>query len=230
LLFLSKALVPDIFEDIHLSILASQDKMKERTLQYYYWPSMEVDISAHSKSCHQCQMQTKHTILLPDLISSPPQPTEPNQRVHANLFGPLKMSKSGEESISCITDTLTKHLQLISLPTKESAKVSVTIFNHWICCFGVPIDLVIDQAKEFYTGASEDLFKHLGTAHLKTTAGHSQTNSQAEVANKTITKYLISFFNKSTLDWGPTCIPDPYKRLPSSSHLELKPANPAYWH
>ena len=38
-------------------------------------------------------------------------------------------------------------------------------------------------------------------SHLKTTAYHPQCNSQAEVANKTIAKYLASFVDSTTLDW-----------------------------
>jgi hypothetical protein len=38
-------------------------------------------------------------------------------------------------------------------------------------------------------------------AHLTTSSHHPQCNSQAEVANKTIAKYLSSFGDDSTLDW-----------------------------
>jgi hypothetical protein len=37
--------------------------------------------------------------------------------------------------------------------------------------------------------------------HQQTAAHHPQCNSQAEVCNKTIAKYLNSFVDKSTLDW-----------------------------
>jgi hypothetical protein len=38
--------------------------------------------------------------LLPTFTFSLPQPTEPNQHVHADLFGPLKTTDSGE-SLFC---------------------------------------------------------------------------------------------------------------------------------
>ena len=37
--------------------------------------------------------------------------------------------------------------------------------------------------------------------HVTTSAYHPQCNAQAEVANKTIAKYLASFVDESTLDW-----------------------------
>jgi hypothetical protein len=93
-----------------------------------------------------------------------------------------------------------KYVQLITLPNKEAATVSSTIFNHWICHFGVPVDLITDQEKEFCTWLSEKLFKPIGTSHLRTNAGHPQTNCQAEVTNKTISKYLAYLVNETTLD------------------------------
>ena len=75
------------------------------------------------------------------------------------------------------------------------------IFDKWICRFGTPIDLVTDQGTEFCAKLSNELFTRLGTAHLTTSSHHPQCNSQAEVANKTIAKYLSSFCDDSTLDW-----------------------------
>ena len=101
----------------------------------------------------------------------------------------------------CITDAFTKYIKLAALPNKEAATVAEAIFDKWICRFGTPIDLVTDQGTEFCTKLSNELFTRLGTAHLTTSSHHPQCNSQAEVANKTIAKYLSSFCDDSTLDW-----------------------------
>jgi hypothetical protein len=121
--------------------------------------------------------------------------------VHADLFGPLKTSDKGKKFILCITDAFTKYVELAALPNKEAATVAEAIFDKWICRFGTPIDLVTDQGTEFCAKLSNELFTRLGTAHLTTSSHHPQCNSQAEVANKTIAKYLSSFCDDSTLDW-----------------------------
>jgi hypothetical protein len=54
---------------------------------------------------------------------------------------------------------------------------------------------------EFCAKFSNDLLKRLVTNHLTTAPHHPQCNSQAEVTNKTIAKYLASFCYDSTLDW-----------------------------
>ncbi len=87
------------------------------------------------------------------------------------------------------------------LPNKEANTVANAIFDKWYCRFGAPLDIVTDQGKEFCARLSDELFKRFCTNHLTTSPHHPQCNSQAEVANKTIAKYLASFCDDSTLDW-----------------------------
>jgi hypothetical protein len=89
----------------------------------------------------------------------------------------------------------------VPLPNKEANTIANAIFSKWFCHFGMPLDLITDQGKEFCMKLSNNLFKRLGTNHLTTLPHHPQCNSQAEMANKMITKYFASVCNDSTLDW-----------------------------
>jgi hypothetical protein len=203
-IFLPASLKQDALVDAHGNQLVGHDgiyKTKERLFQCFYWPGMEADIAAHLKACLRCQIRRTDDRPPPALLSSLPQPTEPNHRIHADLFGPLKTTYSGKKFILCMTDALTKYVKLVPLPNKEPDTVANAIFDKWYCRFGSPLDIVTDQGKEFCTKLSNELFKRLGTNHLTTSPHHPQCNSQAEVANKTISKYLASFCDDSTLDW-----------------------------
>jgi hypothetical protein len=61
--------------------------------------------------------------------------------------------------------------------------------------------LITDQGKEFCNKLSDELFKLMEMKHGRTSAYHPQCNSQAEVANKTIAKYLRNVVDTTTLDW-----------------------------
>jgi hypothetical protein len=203
-LFLPASLTTDTMTEAHGQLLTGHDgiyKTKERLMQCFYWPGMDADIAAHLKSCHRCQLRHRDDRPPPTLLSPLPLPTEPGQRIHADLFGPLKTSDKGKKFILCITDAFTKYVELVALPNKEAATVAEAIFDKWFCRFGTPIDLVTDQGTEFCARLSNELFTRLSTAHLTTSSHHPQCNSQAEVANKTIAKYLSSFCDDSTLDW-----------------------------
>ena len=64
-----------------------------------------------------------------------------------------------------------------------------------------PIQIHSDGGKEFCNKLSDELFELLDIKHTKTSPAHPQCNSQVEVFNKMVAKYLSSFVNQSTLDW-----------------------------
>ena len=140
---------------------------------------MDADIQKHLQECHRCQVRrTRHHAEPPMLLTPLAQCTEPQQIVHADLFGPLKTETS-----------------------KKYFTVATTLFERWICRFRVPLEIITDQGKEFCAKLTKDLFQLLQITHSTTTAYHPQCNRQAEVANKTIAKYLTSYVSEATLDW-----------------------------
>ena len=135
-LFLPQHLVREVLEEAHGSLLSGHDgtlKTKERIFSCYYWPGMDADIQDFVKSCHGCQVRRKTEVPPPALLFPLPQCTEPNQRVHADLFGPLKVSGSQKNYILCMTDAFTKYVELVALLDKEAPTVATGIFERWIC-------------------------------------------------------------------------------------------------
>ncbi len=100
-----------------------------------------------------------------------------------------------------MTDTFTKYVELIVLPNKEALTVATTLLNHWIWRNGLPLEFVTDQGKEFTNKMAEQLFASLDMRHTTMASYHPQCNSQVEVCNNTITKYLAAYVDESTFDW-----------------------------
>jgi transposase InsO family protein len=196
-------LIPYILREAHGQFLAGHfgvSKTKERLLQSYYWSNMEKDISEHLQRCDRCQI-TRKNVASPELLSPLPQCTEPNQRVHADLFGPLKNADGDRKFILCITDAFTKYVELVVLPNKEALTVATAILNRWICRHGLPLEFLTDQGKEFTNKMAQHLFEALDVHHSTTASYHPQCNSQAEVCNKTIAQYLSTFVDEGTTNW-----------------------------
>jgi hypothetical protein len=175
-------------------------KTKERLLQSYYWPNMEKDISEHLQRCDRCQI-TRKNVASPELLSPLPQCTEPNQRVHADLFGLLKNADGDRIFILCITDAFTKYVELVVLQNKEALTVATAILNRWICRHCLPLEFVTDQGKEITNKMAQHLFDALDVHHSTTASYHPQCNSQAEVCNKTIAQYLSTVVDDATTNW-----------------------------
>ena len=132
---------------------------------------MEKDISEHLSSCNKWQV-TKVGKMVPELLSPLPQCMEPNQRVHADLFGPLKTSEGEKKFILCLTDAFTKYVELVMIPNKEAFTVATAILNCWICRFGLPLEIVTDQGKEFTNQMAQKLFSALDIRHTTTSSYH----------------------------------------------------------
>jgi hypothetical protein len=85
---------------------------------------------------------------------------------------------------------------------KEAETVEKAIFSEWFCKFGIPAQIHTDGKEEFVNKLSNKLFTLLNVKHTMTTLAHPQCNAQVEVFNKTVKKYLASFVDDTTLDWG----------------------------
>ena len=199
-----EGLIPLILQEAHGQLLTGHDglcKTKARISTSYFWPGMDKDITDHIKGCHRCQVRKTDHRPPPQLLAPLPQCTEPNQRIHADLFGPLKTTDSSKKYILAMTDACTKYVELVALPDKEALTVTSAIFSRWICRYGLPLELITDQGREFANKMSDELYSLMKMRHQTTSARHPQCNSQVERFNQTIAKYLNSFVDSTTLDW-----------------------------
>ena len=145
-------------------------KTRELIAQCYYWSVMDTDIQKHLPECRCCQVRRTHHHAEPPVLLTPLlQCTEPQQHVHADLFGPLK-TETGKKYILCMTNAFTKCAEMVAIPNKGSFTVASAIFERCICRFGVPLEIVTDQGKEFCAKLTKDLFQLLQINHSTTTA------------------------------------------------------------
>ena len=181
--------------DAHGSLLTGHDAVTKtyiRITDSYYWPGIKTDIQKHITSCLQCQIRKS---VKPQPVPLQPLPIvdQPNQRVHVDLFGPLKASANCKKFILCITDAFTKYAEVIAIENKQADTVASEIFTKWVCRFGSPIQIHSDGGTEFCNQLADDLYQKLDIKHTRTSPAHPQCNAQVEVFNKTVAKYLSSF-------------------------------------
>lgn len=157
----------------------------------YWWPGMYSDINQFVAACPQCQKSKDPPN---NSASKPlfplPTPSQPAERVHADLFGPLPSSATGNAWILTLTCALSKFVRVIPLPNKEASTVAKAIFTHWITVFGPMARLIHDQGKEFDCKLLSDLLKAMDIQQRSTSSMAPSVNGQAEVFNKWIASYL----------------------------------------
>ncbi len=91
-----------------------------------------------------------------------PAPSEPNERVHADLFTPGALSAAEHKYVLVITDTFSKLAELVPLKDKKAGTFARAIVDTWICRYSTPKVLVTDRGREFCSKLADELFSKLG--------------------------------------------------------------------
>ena len=179
-------------------------KTLEKIRKGYWWPRMATEVKQMVDKCGTCRACKNppgykkghakfQTIEVPDV---------PNERVHMDLFGPLKVSSRGKKYVLVVTDAFTKYVEVVAIPDKTAEVVAEAFFERWVCRYSVPKKVVTDRGWEFCAEFSEKLYKLLDIQHARTASWHPQTNSAAESFNRTMIKYMrVMLEEKDTLDW-----------------------------
>ena len=199
-----EAMASKLIQDVHGSIMyghEGQFKTKERMIHSYWRPGMDTDINNQLSSCEKCQKTKVDKRATTNFLSPLPLCNAPNQRVHIDLFGPLKTSGSGKKYIFCMTDAFNKYVELVALCDKEAQTVSTALFEKWICRHGLPLEIVSDGGKEFCYKIVEQMLTLMRVKKNTTSPYHPQTNAQVERFNQTVAQYLRTQVNTDTMDW-----------------------------
>jgi hypothetical protein len=110
-------------------------------------------------------------------------------------------ANSNKNFVLCITDAFTKYATVTAIQNKNAETVAGAIFKEWFCKFRNLAQLHMDARKEFVNKLTAEMMELLNISHTKTSLAHPQCNSQVEVFNKTVKKYLASFVDNTALNW-----------------------------
>jgi transposase InsO family protein len=155
---------------------------------------MDADIDKHIATCVMCQAATnKNTTNLPPLVPLP-EPRGPNRRVHCDSWGPVRSSTKKNWYIMVVTDAFTKFATAVAIPGKEAMHVAPALLSHFYT-FGIPMQLVTDQGREYCNELEKHLWTALKIRHDVTTPYHPACNSTVETFNKILKHYIENIGN-----------------------------------
>ena len=183
----------------HRDLLKTMDKI----MKAFWWPTMRFDVENFIKQCDTCQRFKG-----PKMHKTLKYPLKPleiskrfNERVHADLMGPL-LSVTSNKYILVMSDSFSKWIELIPIQDKNANTIVKAITNNWICRNSKMDILVTDNGKEFKNSLINDMCKEWNIQHNFTSPYHAQSNAQCERQNRTIISYLKAFLDeKNTLHW-----------------------------
>ncbi|KAJ1043743.1 hypothetical protein NDA10_006174 [Ustilago hordei] len=157
--------------------------------RHYWWPNMTAWIADYVASC-------------PPLAT----PDRPWGSISLDFIKGLPPSKKYDsktyDSILVIVDRLTKFAILAPTHKTVTAKqTAVLLYGHMVRLFGYPDHMVLDQGRQFISGAWKAFAEQMGVKHSLSTAYHPQTDGQTERVNQVIEQYLRMYCNYEQDDW-----------------------------
>ena len=129
----------------HKGVRITLQRLKER----FFWPGMGTDVEAFVAACKVCKESKDPPGISANREPLRPlaAPSEPNERVYADLFLLGAVSAAGHKYVLVITDTFSKLAELVPLKAKEAGTVARAIVDMWICRYLTPKVLVPHQQR-----------------------------------------------------------------------------------
>lgn len=100
-----------------------ENRTIERIKEKYYWPNIGKDVHEFISNREICQREKLTRIRHREPAVIPDTPTEPNNKISMDIFGPLPVTTKGKQFILSIQDVLTKYLVLIPLKDQRAGSI-----------------------------------------------------------------------------------------------------------
>ncbi|MCO5567368.1 hypothetical protein L7F22_021058 [Adiantum nelumboides] len=161
---------------------------------YFYWPTMKADIQDYVSKGVVCQKTKYDRGKQPGLLQPLPIPDSPWESISMDFIFGLPNSIHGNTGIWTIVDRFSKQAHFIPIKKTIKAHQMATLFISQVFKYhGLPTSIVLDRDPRMTSNFWKGLFENLGTRLNFSSAYHSQTDGQSEIANLTVLDLLKTY-------------------------------------
>lgn len=121
------------------------------------------------------------------------------EHVNIDLVGPF-VTHRGFTHCLTIVDRFTRWPEAIPIPDTKAETVARAFLATWIARFGTPKVITSDQGRQFESSLLQELFKIIGTKHIRTTPYHPQSNGIVERWHRTFKAAILACGKDSWVD------------------------------
>lgn len=123
------------------------------------------------------------------------------ERIAIDLTGPHPPSKSGHVYILTVVDLFTKWAEALPIRNKEAVTVARALMDVVFSRFGIPLQLLSDNGKEFDNQLMKEICRLLEIDKLRTTVYKASTNGAVERFHRTLNSMLGKVVSEGQRDW-----------------------------
>ncbi|XP_017428581.2 uncharacterized protein LOC108336620 [Vigna angularis] len=156
----------------------------------YFWLTMENDCCTHVRKCEKCQMYADNINVPPTTLNVLSAPW-PFSMWGIDVIGAIEPKASnGHRFILVAIDYFTKWVEAASYANVTRKVVTKFIKRELICRYGLPNQIITDNATNLNNQMMAELCKEFKIHHLNSSPYRPKMNGAVEAANKNIKKIV----------------------------------------
>lgn len=174
-----------MLHDTHIGVW----RMKASARQYVWWPTVDKDIEAFARQCHECQIAQSSSSETP--LSKWNETHTFFERIHLDFF------HCNGKTILLVVDSYSRWFDVKQMKTTTSEKV-INELRIIFAYFGLPKTVVSDNGPPFDAKAFLSFCNNNNIVCLKSPPYHPQSNGWAECGVRTVKQSLRKMLLEST--------------------------------
>ena len=154
------------------------------------WKGMRNDVTTFIDNCPCCQKMRRlktQIYTLPFTLAS----YEPMRRVCVDAIGPINIDDQEYKHILVFIDAFSRYVMLFPVKTANSEQ-ALHALNQWIAIFGVPTELVSDNASYFLSDLIQSFVDQTDLDHHTIHPYSHEENGLVERANQEVSRHLTA--------------------------------------
>jgi transposase InsO family protein len=178
-----------------------ETKTFEIMSKYYNWKGLSEDVKRCIENCLTCaERKGKGNTRKRNQYHI--QAVQPFHKIMIDITGPLPRSKKGFTYILGIIDVFSRYVMFIPLKRTNSKDIIDKLYMRWISIFGVPEQLIADNAPNLNSQEMKSFCNKLGIKMKNSSPYYPQGNGIIERTFKTLKDMLYATTKSSKLDWS----------------------------
>ena len=118
-----------------------------------------------------------------------------------DIADPFPVPEDGNKYKMVVSDYFSKWLEAYAIRNQEATTVATTLIDdNWISRFGVPMELHLDQGRNFESNLLQSVTEVLGIQKTRTTPLHLQSDGMVERFSRTMEE-LAQVVAENQKDW-----------------------------